>query len=323
MLTFAAARARQTAIVAVFVTSLAFMLIHLAPGDPLATSLDESPELTIAREALRTEYGLDRPLYVQYPVMVGNMLRGRFGISFSQSRPVSEVLAAVLPRTILLMAPALLIGVLVGTALGTWQGARAGRLFDRLANGATLGVLAIPEFVLALLVATIFGVRLRWFPATGMMDAGAVHVSWLAMAGDVARHATLPVATLAAVIASMVARYQRAAVIEALREDFVRAARARGAPELRVLFRHVLRRTAGSLLTVVGLLFPVLVGGAALVELVFSWPGAGSALLGAVLARDYPLVIALVLVGSVAVSIGSAIADIAGARANPATSAIG
>ncbi len=319
MIRFIAERARQTAIVAAFVTSLAFLLIHWAPGDPLAASPDDPPELAVARAELRARYGLDRPLYVQYPVMVGNMLRGEFGMSFLQARPVSDVVAATIPRTLILMAPALIIGVLLGAAAGTWQGARAGRLGDRAASAATLGILSVPEFVIALILVSVFAVRLHWFPATGMSDAAAGAMPWTAMVADVARHAVLPVITLSVVIASIVARYQRAAVIDAMAEDFVRAVRAKGATTRRLIVHHVLRRTGGSLFTVVGLLFPVLVGGAALVEIVFNWPGAGSTLVRAVSARDYPLVIALVLIGSLAVSVGSALADIGAALANPGT----
>lgn len=322
MIRFVAARATQALFVAFVVATVAFVLIHAAPGDPLALSPGDPPELAVARDALRHAYGLDKPFLLQYPTTIARMARGDFGISFLQARPVSEVLRAVLPRTLLLMAPALVLGVLLGAAIGTWQGARRGRLFDRTTGALTFGILSLPEFLLALVVSTVFALGLGWFPAAGMRDAGAAaSVPWTAAIGDVAWHATLPVATLALVIAATVARYQRAAVATALEEDFVRAARARGASPRRVLVRHVLRHTTGTLCTVVGLLAPVLVSGAALIEMVFNWPGAGSTLLLAVNGRDYPLVIALVLVGSVAVSAATALADIGAALANPAVRA--
>lgn len=319
MIAFALDRARQTAIVAVFVTTLAFLLIHLAPGDPFSASPDDPRELAVARAELRARYGLDRPLYVQYPVMVANMARGQFGTSYMQARPVSEVVAVTIPRTIVLMAPALLLGIFAGAVLGTWQGTRADRLGDRVASAATLGTLSFPEFLIALIVSTVFAVRLQWFPATGMTDAAVNAASFAGLAADIARHAVLPVATLALVVACVVSRYQRAAVVSAMGEEFVRAVRAKGVPPGRLILHHVMRRTGGSLFTVVGLLLPTLVGGAALVEFVFNWPGAGYTLLRAVTARDYPLVVALVLVGSIAVSIGSALADIGAALTNPAT----
>ena len=318
MIGFVLDRARQTAIVAVFVTTLAFLLVHLAPGDPFSASPDDPRELAVARAELRVRYGLDRPLYVQYPVMLGNMIRGRFGTSYMQARPVTEIIAATLPRTIILMAPALLIGILAGAALGTWQGTRAERLGDRAVSAVALATLSFPEFLIALILSTVFAVRLQWFPATGMTGAASSATSFAGVAGDVVWHAVLPVATLALVIACVVSRFQRAAVVSAMNEEFIRAVRAKGVPPRRLILNHVVRRTGGSLFTVIGLLLPALVGGAALVEFVFNWPGAGYMLLRAVTARDYPLVVALVLIGSIAVSIGSALADIGAALANPA-----
>lgn len=315
---FLAARVGQAVFVAFVVTSVAFLAIHLAPGDPLAIGPGDPPELAEARAAMRHAYGLDRPLWVQYPAMLGSLARGDFGVSYTHARPVLAVMRDVIPRTLLLMAPALLFGIVGGIALGTWQGVRAGRMSDRIASVLTLGIISFPEFLLGLVLSTVFALRLGWFPATGMRDARATGGPWIAALPDVAWHATLPLATLVIVIASAVARYQRAAVAEAMAEEFVRAARARGASMRDIVFRHVLRRTAPAILTVIGLLLPLLVSGAALVEVVFNWPGAGSALLGAVNGRDYPLVIGLVVVGSVAVSAGTALADLAAIAANPA-----
>ncbi|MCX5756800.1 MAG: ABC transporter permease [Gemmatimonadetes bacterium] len=316
MLRFAAARARQTAIVAIIVTSLAFFLVHAAPGDPFST-IDTSVESAAARAEMRVRYGLDRPLYQQYPAMLMNFARGEFGTSFSQSRPVSAVLAEVIPDTLLLMLPALTFGVLLGVALGTWQGARAGSSADRGWSTVTLGVLSVPEFLIALIAATLFAVRLGWFPATGMLRIGATHSSFADLLGDYLHHAALPVATLTLTIACAVARFQRTAVIGALSEEFVRTARAKGATDRRIIMTHVLRRTAASLCAILGLLFPALIGGAAIVEDVFAWPGAGHTLVAAVSSRDYPLVIALVTVGSIAVCVGSALADAAAAWVSP------
>ena len=318
MLRFAAARARQTAIVALVVTSLAFALVHAAPGDPFAASFEENSAYAPARAEMRARYGLDLPIWQQYPAMLGNFARGRFGTSFAEARPVSAVLADVIPDTLLLMGPALAIGILLGVGVGTWQGATAGRVGDRVASALALGVLSVPEFLVGLVISGLFAVRLRWFPATGMFRAGAVHGSWIEAIGDYAHHAALPVATLALVIACVVARFQRSAVVDALAEEFVRGARAKGAATRRVLLHHVLRRTGSSLCAVLGLLFPTLVGGAALVEVVFGWPGAGATLVSAVGGRDYPVVIALVLVGSIAVCAGSALADAGAVLANPA-----
>lgn len=268
---------------------------------------------------MRVRYGLDRPLYQQYPAMLLNFSRGEFGTSFSQARPVARVLRDVIPDTILLMGPALVIGILLGVGVGTWQGARRGRIGDRVAGGIELTLLSVPEFVIALVVVGFFSVRLNWFPATGILRPGAAHGSFADLVGDYAHHAALPVATLALAVACVVARFQRSAVVEVLNEEFVRTARAKGADRTRVIIRHVLRRTAAPLCTLLGLLLPSLVGGAAIVESAFGWPGAGLTLINAVGGRDYPLVIGLVTVGSIAVCVGSAIADAAASAANPST----
>jgi peptide/nickel transport system permease protein len=318
VLRFVARRALQAVVVAFAVATIAFVLIHAAPGDPLAALPGDPPELAAARESLRHAYGLDRPLAAQYPIMIWSMARGDFGVSFTDGRPVRAVLGGAIARTLLLMTPAFILGVLFGAGLGTWQGARRGRLADRAVSATSLAILSLPEFLLALLVSTTFALALGWFPATGMRDSAAPHdLPFTSAVGDVAWHAALPVATLALIIAAIVARYQRAAVAEAMEEDFVRAARARGASPRRVLVRHVLRRTLGALCAVVGLIAPALVSGQALVEMVFNWPGAGTALLSAVYGRDYPVVIGLVVVGSAAVSAATALADIGAAVANP------
>lgn len=315
MLRFVASRARQTAIVALIVTTLSFALIHAAPGDPFDLA-DATPESAAARQEMRRHFAVDRPIHVQYGLMLWNLAHGDFGRSFFDGRPVGEILAQVLPDTLLLMGPALLIGVLLGVGLGTWQGWHAGRWRDRAVSAGVLGMLSVPEFLIALLASIVFAVRLRWFPAHGMLDATSA--GGIAAFPDYARHAVLPVGTLALVIAGAVSRFHRAAVAAALDEEFIRTARAKGVTTRRLLVQHVLRRTAGALCAVLALLLPSLVGGAAIVEVVFSWPGAGSALVNAVASRDYPVVIALVCVGSVTVCVVSALADIAAARANPA-----
>lgn len=315
MTRFLAARLRHAALVALIVTTLAFILVRVAPGDPFAIP-EGVADPEGARAALRAHYGLGAPLWQQYPIMLASFARGDFGTSFASGAPVAEVVVRAIGRSFLLMAPALLLGSLLGVALGTWQGWRRGRAADRIVSVATTTLLSVPEFLVALAVSLAFAVRLRWFPATGMLTAGGTFTSPLGQLGDFVRHAILPVGTLALLTAAVVARFQRGAVTEALQEEFVRAARARGASR-RALVLHVLRRTAPAFCTLLGLLAPSLVGGAALVEFVFGWPGAGYALVTAVTGRDYPVVVAFVSVGAVAVCVSSAIADAVAAALNP------
>ena len=204
MTRFLASRLRHTALVALIVATLAFVLVRLAPGDPFAIP-EGVADPGAARAALRAHYGLDAPLWRQYPTMLASFARGEFGTSFASGAPVAEVVRHAIGRSILLMAPALLIGAMLGVTLGTWQGWRRGRAADRVISAATTTLLAVPEFLIALAVSLLFAVRLRWFPATGLLTAGGASGSLVVHLGDFVRHAVLPVGTLA-VLMGLVAR---------------------------------------------------------------------------------------------------------------------
>jgi len=300
-------------LVALLVTSVSFVGLRLLPGDPFAPSPDDPPELAHARAQSRVQFGLDRPISVQYPALLGALARGDLGHSFATAQPVSGIVRSAITNTAILVAPALLIGLALGVALGTWQGAHAGSVRDKILGGATFGYLAVPEFLVALILGGLVAIRWKLLPATGMVGAEVATAPWLVRLPSIVEHAVLPVSVLAMSTACVVARHQRAAVIAAVGEGFVRGAGARGVPAHRILWVHVLRRTAGTICAMAGVLLPALVGGAALVERVFSWPGAGSALVTAVAARDYPVVQALVLMTAVAVALSASLAE-AGAQ---------
>lgn len=300
------------------VVSLAFVLVRSAPGDPFRLSLDDPAMSAAVRDRLRAQFGYDRPLAEQYLRWLGNVVRGNLGWSHSMERPVVEVLRDRIPNTMLLMAAGLGAGVLAGIALGTWQGTRAGSLAERLTGGAALALLSVPEFLLALAVVALFGEWWRALPVDGMVDA-ALHDAMGAgsRAVDVLRHLLLPAGTLSLVVAAVVSRYQRASMINVMPEDFVRTARAKGVGERAVIVGHALRNSLGPVITVCGLLLPALVGGTVFVETVFAWPGMGRAMVDAVVGRDYPLVVGGVLMTSACVTVGSALADVLGALADP------
>jgi peptide/nickel transport system permease protein len=311
-------RAVQAAVVIVLVATLAFVLVHLAPGDPFGASIDDPSLTSEMRAQQRALWGYDRPLPEQYVRWIGNVARGELGYSHTLARPVGQVLREKVPRTLLLMGTALALGLAAGAALGTWQAARRTKFSSRASGAATLVALSVPDFVLALAVLALFSVRWRWFPVGGMVDV-AMHDSY-GPAGrvlDVLRHLVLPAGTLALLTTAAVSRYQRAAMAAVLPEEFVRTARAKGASERAVLVRHAFRNALGPLITIVGLLIPALFGGAVFVEKIFSWPGMGLTMVNAVGGRDYPLVLAGVLVSSVLVAIGGATADVLAALADP------
>jgi peptide/nickel transport system permease protein len=297
-------------------TTITFFLVHAAPGEPFADMLTDPRATAAMREASRARYGLDRPVAEQYVRYVRSVATGDFGQSITDQRPVLVVLANVLPRTLLLMGTALLIGFAAGIALGTLQGARAGGWFDRLTGSIAVLVTALPDFLLALLAVMLFAGT--WLPISGFSTPTlSPTASPIVRALDVLRHLVLPAGTLALLISALVSRYQRAALIDVLPSVWLRTARAKGLARRPVVFRHALRNALLPIITLGGLAMPALLGGAVFVEVTFSWQGMGSLAVQAVADRDYPVILAAVILSSVLVVLGAALADLAHAAADP------
>ncbi|HWJ24846.1 MAG TPA: ABC transporter permease [Gemmatimonadaceae bacterium] len=310
-------RALGGAVVVAAVVALTFALVHLAPGDPFGASL-ENPQITAAiRAQWRHQWGLDRPLSEQFVRYVASLARGDWGYSFSLHEPVRDALARALPNTLLLMGIAYVLSFGLGVALGALQAARRGSILDRGLGGVALFFYSMPDFWLALMVMLTLAYWMPVFPTSGMVDP--VMYAYLTPAErlvDRLRHLALPALTLCLIYTGAAARYQRAALLDALASDYVRTARAKGLPEGRVLV-HALRNALLPTITLMGLAFPALLGGAVFVEKVFAWPGMGWLAVNAVNTRDYPLVLASVVVGSALVVLGSALADAGYAAADP------
>jgi peptide/nickel transport system permease protein len=295
--------------------TITFAILHIAPGDPL-TRFAEPGVDPADIDRVRRSMGLDDPLLVQYARWAFNVLRGDFGSSLVHHRPVSDMLREVLPRTLLLTGLALLVQI----ALGVWVGAVSARRrhtrIDRGLSMLTLALYAIPPFYLAYLLMTWFAIDRSWLPTAGMatpgLDGGGLALVW-----DRARHLVLPVIVLGVASAAGFARYTRGSLIDALGEDFVRTARAKGLEESAVVWRHAFRSSLGVLITVAGLSAPFLLGGAVIVETVFAWPGMGSMMVESIYARDYPVVLAINLLGALIVVAGNLSADVASAWADP------
>jgi peptide/nickel transport system permease protein len=294
-----------------------FTLLTLAPGDPLLLLLDSRELSADAIAQLRAAYALDRPPLERFGHWVLALARGDLGWSIARQQPVQEILQRAMPNSLVLCGAAALLSLTVGSALGAWQGAHADSRAERASSLATLSLFAVPEFVLALLLLLCFAWQLGWLPASGVRDDFARYLPLGAQLVDRARHLVLPVAALALVGTAVVSRYQRAAMLSAIHEPFVRAARARGASNRRTLIRHAWRASLLPIVTLGGLYLPALVGGAFFVERAFSWPGMGSALADAVLARDYPVVLAIVAVGSIATAVGALVADLLAPLVDP------
>jgi peptide/nickel transport system permease protein len=231
---------------------------------------------------------------------------------------VGEVLRGALPSTLLLMIAAIAIAFLGGIALGAAQAARAGGWFDRLTGSVSVIVAALPDFWLATVALFLFALRWHVAPSGGMVDQ-VVHDSlpWSGRVVDVLRHLALPATTLGLIVGAALARYQRAAMLEALPNEYVRTARAKGVARAAILYRHALRNALLPTITLFGLAIPALLGGAVFIESIFGWPGVGRLAVDAVAARDYPLVLATVMVGSVTVVVGALLADVLYAAADP------
>ena len=311
MAAFLARRLLQGIIVVALVATIVFALIHSAPGDPFSAAL-ENPSITEdIRETWRKAYGLDRPITEQYARYVASVFRGDLGFSFSLQRPVLDVISDAMPNTLLLMGAGLLGGFALGIATAVAQVRRFGKRTDRILGSISLTLFSVPDFWLALLMLVAFAYWIPVFPIGGATDP--VMYSSLSTAGrivDRLLHLVLPALTLTLLYFPLIARYQRAALLDVMPADYITSARARGVTESSIVARHALRNGLLPIVTLVGIAFPALLTGAVFIEKVFSWPGMGLVIVNSIGSRDYPLLMAAVLMASVFVVAGSLVADI-------------
>ena len=277
--------------IALSVTLVSFMLVYLAPGDPLnAIAPADAPAEVI--EALKSAYGLDRPVAVQYGLWLWRALQGDLGTSIASGRSVvSEVFSAT-GNTLLLAGIASGLGVLVGCVLGALAGYRHGGSIDKLATGLSVVGVSIPHYWLGLVLTIVFSTWLGWFPAMGAGPGGSTDWTW---DWEHMRYLVLPALTLSVIPMGIITRTVRALVADMLGQEFVTALRARGLSSMAV-FRHVAKNTAPTVLAVAGLQVGYLMGGSILVETVFAWPGTGFLLNTAIFQRDIPLLQGTLLV---------------------------
>jgi len=304
-------RALQAVAVLAAMSLLVHVLLALMPGDPVDLMAAGDPRMTAADlQRLRELHGVDRPMLERYLAWAGTALQGDFGWSRAFRRPVLEVIAPRLWNTVLLMGSALALALAIGLPLGIWAAAREGSMVDRVVNLACFAGAATPTFWLALLLMMLFAVQLGWLPAGGLPPAGS------GLAGSL-RHMALPVATLALAEAGIYARHLRAAMVEALAEDHVRTARAKGASRLRVLLVHALRNAMIPVATVAALGFGGLFSGALVTETMFAWPGMGKLIYDSILGSDFNVALVALLFATLLTLLGSLLADIACAALDP------
>ncbi|WP_075221702.1 ABC transporter permease [Acuticoccus yangtzensis] len=283
---------------------IVFAIMAMIPGDP-ATAILGSYATPENVERLNRQLGLDRSLPEQYFIWIGNILQGDFGRSLSLNRPVIDEVLERLSATMLLAGTALVLATIAGLAAGVVSAVRQYGLADKALTLMVLIGISMPAFFLGLLLILLFAVKLRWFPASGMT---AIYGG--GGPGDIAHHLVLPALTLAVVATGVIARLTRTAMLEVLRQDFIRTARAKGVPERRVIARHAFKAALVSVIPVIGIQAGFVLGGAVYVETVFQWPGIGSMLVTAISTRDILLVQGGVLVVAAAYVLFNLAADV-------------
>jgi len=287
--------------------SVIFLLVHLIPGDPVAALLQDqfTPETAAA---MRVRLGLDRPLADQYVTFMGNLAAGRFGASFRSGRPVARIIAEQFPATAQLALASTAVAVGVGVPLGVLAAVHRGRALDYLTMGGALLAICVPSFVVGLGLLFVFAYELGWVPVIGAGAAGAV---------ETARGLILPALVLGLRTAALLSRVSRSSLLNVLGLDFIRTARAKGAAERSVLYRHALRNSVLPVITILGVTIGHLLAGTAIVEVVFSRPGIGKLLVDAVLARDLPQVQGTLIVFLVIVIVVNAAVDVVYSLVDP------
>jgi len=316
MLRYFAGRLGQSILLVWLVLTITFFLLHLAPGDPMARYDDPEmdPETV---EMMRRQFGLDRSVPEQYARWISSFARGDFGISLRYNRPVSGLLAEAVPNTLRLTVAALAVYIILGVALGITSAVRKNSLFDRAGTLSALVVYSVPSFWLALMLIMLFSLKLGWLPSSHMQSIDASSLGAAGLFLDRAAHLILPAFVLGVASAAGMARYMRGSMLDELRRDYVRTARAKGLSEGSVLMKHALRNAAIPVVTIIGLSFPFLLGGSVVTERIFSWPGMGSLMVESIFTRDYPVVLAINFIVSVMVILGNLLADLGYAILDP------
>lgn len=300
------------------ITVVSFFMMHLAPGKPTDAITDLNIKISLqAKQQLIKLYDLDRPLPEQYLRWVKRVLKGDFGRSFQDGRPVTEKILERIPITLTINALALLFILLISIPLGVAGAAKEGSSFDHLTTLFVFVGLALPTFWVALLGLDFFGVRMGWLPVSGISSLGADRLPaplWLL---DRSWHLALPIGVAVFGDLAGSSRYARSSMLEALRQDYIRTARAKGLPERSVLYRHALRNALLPQITLLGLAIPGLIGGSVIFESIFAIPGMGRLFFDSVMSRDFPVIMGMLVLGAILTLLGNLLADICYALADP------
>ena len=297
------------------VTAITYLIISLAPGDPVTAMLDPEQMTVLGPDWVRqrkAELGLDQPIPVRYALWLGQVVQGNLGYSAIDRLPVARKIGERFWPTLKLMLAAMLIALVVGIPVGIISAVKQYSLLDYAATMLGLLMISVPSFFVGLAGIYVLSVRLQWLPTAGMATIGGTPSLM-----DDLRHLILPASALGLAQAAPLIRYARASMLEVIRKDYVRMARAKGLGEPGVVLRHALPNALIPIITVVALHLPALVGGTVIIEQIFAWPGMGTLALTAINGRDYPVIMAFNLVAALAIVASSLIADIAYALVDP------
>jgi peptide/nickel transport system permease protein len=298
------------------VLTLTFFIIRLAPGDPASFFIQPGVSPKVA-EQMREQYGLNDPLIVQYFKWLGNILQGDFGRSFSRHQPVFDVILEAVPITISLALIGITMEFIFGILLGVISAVKQGTKLDRTLTVSALFIHSMPEFWLSLMLIIIFSLKLGWFPASNLNSIGADSFGTVEFILDRLHHLVLPIFVLSLGGTAGLARYVRGQMLEVIRQDYIRTARAKGLSEKIVIFKHALRNALLPVVTILGGSLPALFSGALFIEVIFAIPGMGRIAVEAVFARDYPLIIANTFISGTLIVLGNLLADVLYAVVDP------
>lgn len=301
------------------ITIICFFVMHLAPGSPTDLQTQMNPKASAEmRQRLMSLYELDKPVHIQYASWLKKLARGDLGTSFSSDhRPVADKILERLPITIAINLLSLIIIIAVAVPIGVLSAVHQDSLFDKVMSVFVFIGFAVPTFWLALLMMIFFGIHLGWLPISGLRSLNYEYLSTCGQLVDLAAHLVLPVFISAFGGLAGLSRYMRANMLEVIRQDYILTARAKGLGERQVIYKHALRNALLPAITILGLSIPGLIGGSVIFETIFAIPGMGQLFYMSVMARDYPTVMGILLIGAVLTLAGNLIADVSYAAADP------
>lgn len=298
----------------ILITLVVFLIVKIAPGTPFSV-FQASQERAVAKmapldyEALLKKYELDKPALIQYKNWLFSLLSGSLGESFSERRPVYKVIGERIPATLFLNFFSLFLMIVVSFPAGCLSALKKDSLFDKVSGSFFYALYALPSYWVGVIFILLFGVKLKWFPFFGMHSDNAGEFGFFRYYLDLFYHAFLPSMCMALSGFAFLSRFTRSTLLEVMNQDYIKTAKAKGAPFRRIFFNHILRSSLIPFVTLFGLILPEMVAGSVIIESIFSWPGVGQLYLKAVYTRDYPVIMALSVLGALLVLLGSIFTD--------------